>query len=327
MTRSRTALIRRATRAPFPWLGVAAALGAAAIANHLVARAIERRNPPRGRFVELEGVRLHYLEHGRGPVVVLLHGNGAMAEDFAISDVMRLLARDHRVIAFDRPGFGHSTRPHGRFWSAEAQGALIHQALARLGIGRAVILGHSWGTQVALALGLDHPGRVAGLVLVAGYYQPTLRGDVVPFSLAAIPVLGDLMRYTISPPLGWLIRHRVFHNLFKPSPVPGRFEAEFPVGLSLRPSQLKASAADTALMIPAAARHAPRYGELSMPVTILAGRGDRIVDFERQAAWLHRRIPQSRLEAVEGAGHMLHHIEPRRVAAAVAGVTQGALAA
>jgi pimeloyl-ACP methyl ester carboxylesterase len=306
---------------------VAAALGVAAVANHLVARAMERRHPPRGRFVEVDGVRLHYLDEGHGPVVVLLHGNGAMAQDFAISDVMRLLARGHRVLAFDRPGFGHSTRPHGRFWSAEAQADLIQRALAKLGIGPAVILGHSWASLVALSIALNHPERVSGLVLLSGYYRPSLRGDVVPFSLAAIPVLGDILRYTLSPPLGWLIHHRAFRNLFAPSPVPARFEAEFPVGLSLRPSQLKATAADTALMIPAAARHAPRYRELSLPVTILAGRGDRMVDFERQARWLHRRIPHSRLEAVEGGGHMLHHIEPRRVAAAIEGVARQSLAA
>lgn len=249
-----------------------------------------------------------------------------MAQDFAISDVMRLLARGHRVLAFDRPDFGHSTRPHGRFWSAEAQAGLIQRALEELGIQRAVVLGHSWGALVALSLALDHPARVAGLVLLSGYYRPNLRGDVIPISLAAIPLLGDVMRYTISPPLGWLTRHRAFRNLFAASPVPARFEAAFPVGLSLRPSQLKASAADTALMIPAAARHAPRYGELSMPVTIIAGHGDRMVDFRRQAAWLHRQTPHSRLEAVEGGGHMLHHIEPRRVAAALEGMAERALA-
>jgi pimeloyl-ACP methyl ester carboxylesterase len=140
-------------------------------------------------------------------------------------------------------------------------------------------------------------------------------------SMAAVPVLGDVMRCTLSPPLGWLIRHRVFRNLFAPSPVPARFEAEFPVGLALRPSQLKASAADTALMIPDAPRHAPRYGELAMPVFIMAGTGDRMVDFDRQAAWLHQQIPHSQLEAVEAAGHMLHHIEPRRVAATIEAAT------
>ena len=298
-------------------LGTAVTLGAAAVVNYLIAREVERRHPPRGRFVNVGGVRLHYIDRGSGPIIVLLHGNGGMVEDFEISGIVDRLERNHRVLLFDRPGFGHSTRPHGRFWSAKAQAELIRKALVRVGVDRAVIVGHSWGTLVALSLALDHPRQVAALVLLSGYYHPTARADVLPMSLAAIPVLGDIMRYTISPPLGWLIRRRVFRNLFAPSPVPARFAEEFPIGLSLRPSQLKASAADTALMISDAARNASRYGELSMPVTIVSGRDDQIVDFARQAEQLHDEIPHSRLEAIDAAGHMIHHSAPNRVAAAI----------
>lgn len=303
-------------------LGTAVVLGVAAVANYVVAREMERRHPPAGQFVHVGGVRLHYTDRGEGPAVVLLHGNGATLDDFDISGVTERLARNHRVISFDRPGFGHSSRPHGRFWSAEAQAELIRKAMVRLGVDRAVVVGHSWGTLVALSLALNHPRQVAGLALLAGYYHPTVRGDVVPMSLAAVPVLGDIMRYTISPPLGWLIHKYVYRNLFKPAAVAPPFAEEFPLGLALRPSQLKASAADTALMISGAAANAPRYGELKMPVSIISGRDDQIVDFARQAERLHAEIPQSRLEAIDAAGHMIHHIAPERVAAAIDGAVR-----
>ena len=75
---------------------------------------MERRNPPQGRFIDLDGVRLHYLEQGEGPSVVLLHGNVVTAEDFAYSGILDRAAERHRVIAFDRPGMGYSDRPNGR---------------------------------------------------------------------------------------------------------------------------------------------------------------------------------------------------------------------
>ena len=91
--------------------GVLAAAAGAALLNHWLARKAERRNPPRGRFIKVQGVRLHYVERGTGPALVLLHGNGSMIEDFQSSGLIELAARKYRVIAFDRPGFGHSDRP------------------------------------------------------------------------------------------------------------------------------------------------------------------------------------------------------------------------
>jgi pimeloyl-ACP methyl ester carboxylesterase len=109
-------------------------LAAAALTNHALARRAERRNPPEGKFTTVDGVRLHYIERGTGPVIVLLHGNGTMARDFVLSGVLDLLAKDHRVIAFDRPGFGFSERPRGRIWTAEAQAALLQKALLGLDV-------------------------------------------------------------------------------------------------------------------------------------------------------------------------------------------------
>src|SRR5687768_13079993 len=84
---------------------MAAGAASLAVANHLAARHAERRHRPAGKFMVIDGIRLHYREWGAGSVVVLLHGNGAMAEDFEISGLADLLAKNHRVIAFDRPGF------------------------------------------------------------------------------------------------------------------------------------------------------------------------------------------------------------------------------
>ncbi|HEX8062855.1 MAG TPA: alpha/beta fold hydrolase, partial [Allosphingosinicella sp.] len=154
----------------------AAAAGAAAF-NAVRARRAEEANPPLGSFVEVDGVRLHYLERGSGPLVVLLHGNGTMVEDWLASGLFGALAATHRVIAFDRPGFGHSERPRGTIWTPAAQARLIAGALAALGCGEATIVGHSFGTVVAAEIGLNHPGAAASLVLLGGYYYPSARVD------------------------------------------------------------------------------------------------------------------------------------------------------
>jgi len=297
----------------------AAALGLAALAlvNRLVAGRAERRHPPQGRFLTVDGVRLHYLEQGEGSPILLLHGNGTSAEDYAISGVTERLAADHRVIAIDRPGFGHSDRPRGRDWSPEQQAALMVRACAALGLERPVVVGHSWGTLVALRMALDHPDTVGGLALLSGYYTPTPRLDVPGGAFPALPILGDVYRYTIAPLLGWLMAPMAFRKLFGPSPVSARFERDFATGMSLRPSQLRAAAADTARMIQGAAAIHARLVELRLPMLIMAGTGDRIVDFETQSVALHERVPRSDLQGVEEAGHMVHHIAPIAVASAI----------
>ena len=302
----------------------AAVLAAAALTNYALARRAERRNPPEGKFITVDGVRLHYIERGTGPVIVLLHGNGTMARDFVLSGVFDLLAKDHRVIAFDRPGFGFSERPSGRIWTAEAQAALLHGALLTLDVRRPVVVGHSWGTLVALALALSDQTNTAGLVLLSGYYFPSVRADVALGPWPAVPILGDILRYTISPLLGRLMAPVVYRKMFAPSPVSRHFASEFPFELAVRPSQIRASAAETALMIPGAASLAGHYPELSIPVAIVAGIDDRIVDCDRQAGRLGAELPRSTLRKVPDAGHMIHHIVPEQVAAVILDVARAA---
>ena len=109
-----------------------AALAASAVFNRHLANKAERDNPPEGRFLDVDGVRLHYVESGAGDAVVLLHGNGSMIKDFEFSGLIDLAAKEYRVIVFDRPGFGHSERPRSVVWTPDAQAELINAALTQL---------------------------------------------------------------------------------------------------------------------------------------------------------------------------------------------------
>ncbi|HEV7263708.1 MAG TPA: alpha/beta hydrolase [Falsiroseomonas sp.] len=301
-------------------LGSAAALGAAALRAQANARHAEREHPPRGRFLAAGGIRLHYLEAGHGDAspVVLLHGNSVTAEDWVASGVFGRVAARRRVIAFDRPGFGYSDRPRDRAWTASAQAAVLAEAIARLGLRPPVVVGHSWGTLVAMALGLADPRAIAGLALAAGYHYPTARADVVAFSPPAVPLLGDVLRHTVAPLFGRLIAPRMIRRMFAPMPVPPAFTEAVPVPIMLRPSQLRAASEEAALMIPGVRAAAPRYPELRrLPVTIVAGAEDRIVDVGRHSLRLHHDLPESEIELVPGCGHMVHYGAPGLLAAAI----------
>ena len=175
------------------------------IGNLVFSFIAERRNPPVGKFIECDGVRVHYREWGdaTAPCVVLFHGNGTMIQDFSISGLVDLLVQRNRVLCFDRPGFGHSQRPRSRIWTPSAQAALFVKALKQIGARDPVVVGHSWGTLVAVALGLRGDYSVRSLVLASGYYFPTWRLDVWLLSGPAVPIMGDLLRYTVAPIGGW----------------------------------------------------------------------------------------------------------------------------
>lgn len=310
---------RRSLRLKTGLVAGAAALAATAVGNLLAARRTEQRNPPMGRFVIVDSVRLHYLEKGEGPTLVLIHGNGVTSQDYVLSGLFDRLAESYRVIAFDRPGFGHSERPRDRPWPAEAQADLILAALAKLDVESTVLVAHSWGTLVALRAALNAPERLQGLVLMSGYYWPTPRLDAPLLGAPAIPGLGDVLRYTISPILGRVMMPAVMKQIFSPAKVSPHFRAGFAADMSLRPSQLRATAADTAMMPSEAAKLAARLHEVTLPVLVMSGDSDAIVSCDHQSRRLARELLGGEIQVIAGAGHMIHHIAPEAVAAGVEG--------
>jgi pimeloyl-ACP methyl ester carboxylesterase len=153
------------------------------------------------------------------------------------------------------------------------------------------------------------------LILASGYFYPTVRSDFLA-SWQAIPIIGDIISHTVSPILARMMWPALMRKIFGPSVVPRKF-AGFPKEMALRPSQLRASAAEAALMIPAAFALRKSYKTLSMPVVIIAGADDKLVDSEKQSVRLHEDIRQSTLHRVAGVGHMVHQSATDAVMAAI----------
>ena len=300
--------------------GTAALLAACAVVVKRQTERAERDFPPTGRFVSVGGVRLHFTVHGRddaAQTVVLLHGNGTMAQEFDISGLVRQAAERYRVVVFDRPGYGYSDRPEDRSWGPDAQADLIHAALKRLGVTDPIVLGHSWGALVALAMGLAHADDVGSLVLASGYYFPTVRLDVPLLASPALPGVGALLRHTVAPLLARALWPARVRRMFAPARATPAFRAQYPVAMSVRPKQLQASAAESAMMIPAAAALRRRYAELTVPAVVVAGAADKQLSTRWHSGRLHDELEHSWLRIVEGSGHMVHHVATGQVMAAI----------
>lgn len=301
--------------------GAVAMLGASAWYVKRQRTRVEAENPPAGRFVEVDGVRLHYTEHGdpAAPPLVLLHGMGMMGQEMEMSGLVERAAQQYRVLVFDRPGYGHSTRPSGRLYTPEEQARLFLQALSRLGVHRPVVLGHSWATLIAVAMAEQAPTELKGLVLVGGYYTPAPRFDVLFNSLPAVPLLGPLLAHTLSPLFSRAIWAPTMWRVFSPAPSEARrdFNARYPKWMTLRPQSIQAAAAEAAMLVPASVWQRSQHAGLQVPVVLVAGEQDRLITSGWHSGRVSERMPQSRLHIVPGAGHMVHHTAPDAVFDAV----------
>jgi pimeloyl-ACP methyl ester carboxylesterase len=260
------------------------------------AKLSEKRNPPLGRFLNVDGVKVHYVERGAGPEIIWLHGNVSMLQDFLASGIAEVLENSFRFIAIDRPGYGFTERPRSRRWGAVDQADLLAGVMQELGIGSAIIVGHSWGTLVATSFAQRHPARVRALVLLSGYYFPKLRLDILSVKPLASPVLGDVLRYTVAPIAGLLAMPLLFRAMFGPPTIPERFKREFPVSMLVRPWQIRASAEEGAMMNEEAEALQDRYGQIAVNTHIVAGDADRIVSPQFHSEALAERLQNCALE-------------------------------
>jgi pimeloyl-ACP methyl ester carboxylesterase len=279
-------------------------------------RRIMEAHPPKGRFVEVDGVRLHWIEAGSGLPVVFVHGAGGMVEDLLSSRFAPMVGAGHRLIAIDRPGYGHSDRPRADLAGPEAQARLLHRALAQLGIHRPVLIGHSWGGALVLAYAQEFPADVSGVLVLAGWSHPAREATLWVAGLPAAPLIGGLMSRALAPALAAGLAREIIAQLFAPEPVPDSFW-EFPVELALRPSQLRANAEDLAALNADVAHLRRHYRQITVPVEILTGGADKIVNPAAHAFRLARTVPDAGFQVLTGVGHMLHHTQPEAVCAAL----------
>jgi pimeloyl-ACP methyl ester carboxylesterase len=284
-----------------------------ALLTFLTSRRVEAALPPAGCFIDVPGARLHVVERGEGPSILMVHGLAGQLGDFTYA-VVDLLAPQYRVVAVDRPGSGYSVRAPGASAGLSAQADAMAALIDALKLGRPLVVGHSFGAAVALALAQRHPERVAGLALAAPLTHSV---DCVPAPFRGLqiewPWLRALVGWTLATPANLLGRGAVLRFVFAPEDVPTDFDTRGGNLLGLRPSSYIAASTDMVAAredLPAMTR---RYGAMKLPVSVLFGRGDRILSPRDQGEALAAAIPGAELTLNEG-GHMLPITAPRRTA-------------
>lgn len=295
---------------------LAAVLIFGAVATVLITRRIEARYPPSGSFVAVDGGRLHYVEAGRQrgnsqPAVVFLPGASSSLAD-AMLVLGNQLARHYRVIAMDRPGQGWSERIAGADAAAPArQAAIITEALRKLNVERAVVVGHSFAGAILPNLALDHADVVAATLYLAPVTHPWPGGVIAwYYRPAASSLLGRVMTRTVTAPVGLLMLDTAIDEIFAPRLPPGDYADKARIALALRPAAFQANAQDVAGLYAAVSAQQARYRDIRLPTVVIAGDADAIVSTDIHARGLVRDIRGARLIVLPGVGHMPHHAAP-----------------
>jgi pimeloyl-ACP methyl ester carboxylesterase len=302
-----------------PWLIAAAAFPVLLVAclvlySWWVAKWVTIALPPQGRFIDIGDARMHYIDEGSGPVILFIHGLGGQTRNFTHTLASKLKGQ-FRIIVLDRPGSGYSARPSDASGGITTQAGVIARFIEVLELGQPLVVGHSLGGAIALALALNHRGRAGALALIAPLTQPQqtvpepFRGLVIGSS-----VLRWIIAWTLATPLS-IARSRIaLEFLFGPEPVPADFSTKGGGLLSLRPSSFISASADLMAIPEDLPEQAKRYGAVSIPVGVLFGTGDRILDCRIHGEGLAAQLSGVDLELVESGGHMLPISAPDRCA-------------
>jgi pimeloyl-ACP methyl ester carboxylesterase len=295
---------------------VVAALAILALVTQAGVFALQRAYPARGRMIEVAGATLNVVDIGPrdavGPPLVMIHGASSNLE------VMRqplgeMLARNHRVILIDRPGHGWSTRARLEDSTPAIQGRMIDEALEKLGVGPAILVVHSWSGALGARMALDHPRHVAGLVMLAPVAYPW-RGGVGRYTkLVAIPVIGPLLAYTITLPLGYFLAGPGASGVFLPQVMPDGFVGNTATALLLRPREFLANARDIVTLRAAVEEQAPRYVDIKVPAVVISGELDKTVTTNIHSRAFAKAVPNAKLIVLPDVGHMVQNAAPELV--------------
>lgn len=290
-----------------------AALVMLALATQTGILVFQHRFPAQGKAVEVAGATLNVLDIGFSdvarPPIVLIHGASSGLETMRRPLGDRLSAH-HRVILIDRPGHGWSSLAGGDASTPAAQGRMIEEALKKLDIGPVILVVHSWAGALGARMALDYPERVAGLVMLAPVAYPWPGGVGWFNALVSKPVIGPLLAYTITLPLGYLLIDRSARQVFLPQIMPDNFIADTAIPLVLRPREFLANARDLARLKQAVAEQGPRYAEISAPTVVISGDVDKTVSTNIHSRPFAAAVPNAKLIVLPGVGHMVQNAVP-----------------
>ena len=292
---------------------VVTALAMLALITQAGVLALQRTYPAQGRTIEVAGAKLNVVDIGprdaSGPPVVMIHGASSNLETMR-QPLGEMLAGNHRVILIDRPGHGWSPRAHLEDSTPAIQGRMIDEALEKLGVGPAIFVVHSWSGALGARMALDYPERVAGLVMLAPVAYPWPGGVGWYNKLVTTPVIGPVLAYTITLPLGYFLTEPGVRGVFLPQIMPDDFVRRTATSLLLRPREFLANARDLVALKEAVKEQAPRYGDIRVPAVVITGEVDKTVSTNINSRPFAKAVPDAKLIVLPGVGHMVQNAVP-----------------
>jgi pimeloyl-ACP methyl ester carboxylesterase len=284
----------------------------------------QKRVPQIGEIIPVNGGSIHYIERGdpAKQTIVMIHGLTGQLQHFTYA-LVDLLADDYHVIAVDRPGCGYSTRDTADLGRLPEQGRMIQELLDAKGITDAILVGHSLGGAVALAMALDYPEKTKALALLAPltHKLPSTPQVFKPLEIRA-EWLRSLIGNTLAVPLAAKTAPHTLDVVFAPEPAPADFLDRAGGALGLRPSAYITGSQDVAGIDNSIEAQMARYGELTVPGGILYGTQDALLPAKTQGDPMEQFGLSN--EQIEGAGHMILITLPEACAAFIRQIAEGA---
>ena len=278
---------------------------------------VERASVPhhyQRQSVVVDGVALNYVSAGSGRPVILIHGNPGSHQDYTLAVFERLI-QSYYVVAFDRPGHGFSERHDSVQTTVEVQARIIHDALQRLAIKKPVLVGHSWGGSLVLAAAVAYGKDLSGIVLLAPAAYPSMRVEWWSL-LPRVPLLGEFVVNRLTPFLGRAFVRKSLKQAYDPQDVQHEY-AEQSAEMWMRPDHIRACAYDERTLAASLKVLSQYYCDIEMPVVIVTGSADRLLDPNEHAYPLQKVIRNSRLVVLPETGHQLPQTQPDAVIDAV----------
>jgi len=290
---------------------------------YVFSRRLEARYPAVGERVDVGPGCIHCVEtpaQGQPRATVLLvHGASGNWSDLGEALADRLSAKGFRVISVDRPGHGWSDRLGRRreASSPNQQAAWIRAALERKGVGEAIVVAHSLAGVLGLAMALDSPKFVRGLLLLAPVSHPWPGGVARYYQVAAARIVGPLFNWLIVPWFANLYLPFGIASVFAPQTTPDHYVERTRVKLLLRPWHFRVNAEDVVDIEAHVDRLHVHYGEIRVPTRVMTGDKDSVVYAHIHSTGCARDIPGAKLQVLENVGHSPHYANPEAVVAAI----------
>jgi pimeloyl-ACP methyl ester carboxylesterase len=216
---------------------------------------------------------------------------------------------------FDRPGHGYSERGDEKSMTVEGQARLLLKALEQLNVESPIVVGHSWGGSVALAMALLPGAKVSGLVLLAPAAYPSA-GSEWWAHLVEAPIIGAYLVKALTPLIGKRIVRESLREAYYPNEIQPEY-LESVAELWLSEGRIKALVEDDKSLDASLELMSQSYSELRLPVIIVTGTSDQVVKPHEQAERLHAAIHGSRLITLPDTGHQIPQLRPDAVQEAI----------